>query len=110
MVNAFVKPGRLQGQQVFGLLDDADQSLVAVGIGANRTGVGFGQVVTNRAIADARFDVANGVGQEHRILGILLEKMESDPLGRAGADPRQFGKLGDELLKALGVGAHWRAL
>jgi len=33
VINAVVKPGRLQRQQIFGLLDDADQSLVAPGDG-----------------------------------------------------------------------------
>lgn len=55
---------------------------------------------------DARFDIADGVGELERFFAGLFEQMESDSLGGAGADPGESGELLHQVLDTLRVIIH----
>ncbi len=106
VVDAFVEAGRLKGQKVLGLLDDADQALIAGGVAADVAGIVFGEVVADRAVADAGFHVADGVGEFQCILRGLLEQVEGDAFGGPRADAGEVGQEIHQGLDAACVGAH----
>ena len=92
--------------KVLGLLDDADQAVVARGVGADVTRVLLGQIEADRAVVDPRLDVPHCVGELERHLRPLLEQVERDALGRPHPDAREARELVHEVLDRLGVGGH----
>src|SRR6185312_1041537 len=65
VVDAAEGPGPLQGDQVPGLLDDADQAGVSARVAAEGTKwlLGLGQIEAGLAVADAVLDVADRLGE-----------------------------------------------
>ena len=91
----------LQRHQVAGLLDHAQNVLLPAWIAANRTLFALRQIIALAAVLDVVFDVANRVGQRHRLVAMNAQNMIRQPLGRLLADAGQFGKLVDELNDGL---------
>ena len=59
VVDARVGGGAFEGDEVFGLLDDEDGGAVTARVGADGAGVGLGEVVADRTVADGAFDIDN---------------------------------------------------
>src|SRR5439155_25858406 len=57
---------------------------------------------------DARLHVANRVGQTHRVVRLLLEKMKRDAVGRGHADAGKTRQFVHQVLNALRVRSHGR--
>src|SRR5690606_34520283 len=109
--------GLLDGDDVAGLLHDADEGGVAAVVGADATlgaagvgvvavaGLGLGQVEAPAAEGDALLGGGDGGGQPEGVGALDLEEVEGDPLGRLGADAGEPSQLVDELLDGPRVGA-----
>ena len=96
MVGTAVFAGPLDGQNVHGLLDDADHRRVAAGIRADGAGLGLGDVAANAAVLDLRPELQDRLREP---LGVSLggtEQVEGDPLGRFPAQSRKAGQLRDD--------------
>jgi hypothetical protein len=83
----------LDDAHVLRLLDHADLPLVAGRAGAERAGIGVGDVIAGRAVGDPLLDVADGVAQPLRILARRLEHVKRQALGALGADAGQLLQL-----------------
>ena len=108
VINARIRPGTLQGHQVAGLLDHADQPLVAPRVaadGAKRL-VGLGQVEASLAVANPFLDRPDRLGQGQGLLGLALQDMMSQPLGRLGANAGQATERLGQAIQGPGVSGH----
>ena len=83
VVDAFVDVGGFELEEVFGLLDDADEAVVAGGVGADGAGVAFGEVEADGAVADLFLDGANGVGEGEGVFARIFQEVEGHALGGA---------------------------
>ena len=97
----------LDDRDVLRLLDDADQPLVAGRAGAERAGIGVGDVIARRAVGDALLDVADGVAQPLGILARRAQDVEREPLRALGADAGQLLQLLDEADEGSGRDTMW---
>ena len=88
----------LDREEVGGLLHDADDRAVAASVEADRAELLLGQVSALTAEADALLDLANRVGERDRLLLRDAQKVEREPLRRAGADAGQARELGDQVV------------
>jgi hypothetical protein len=96
VVDALVAAGALDGGDAGGLLDDADEALVADGAGAVGAGVDVGDVVADGAEAQAGFEGADGVGEGGGVFLGGAEDVEGEALGGFGADAGEFFQFFDE--------------
>ena len=98
VVQPAVLGGPLHRDQVGGLLDHADQRVVAADVEADRAHLVLGQVAALAAEADALLDLHDrGRERECLLLG-RAQQVEGQPLRGALADARQAGQLRDEVL------------
>ena len=96
VVAAAEAAGALDGKDIQRLLDDADDAVIAAGVGADATGVGLGEVLTDGAEPNALFDVEQGGGQFLRFNFGRAEDVVGEALGRLGADAGQAVEGFDE--------------
>jgi hypothetical protein len=94
--------GALDGDDVAGLLDDADLPRVAALVRANPAARAVGEVEADLAEADLLLDLADRVGQRVGVLGVGAQDVEGQPLGGARPDARQLAELGDQALDGRG--------
>ena len=90
MVDAVVLVHALHRDDVAGLLDDADQAVVAAGVGADAAAGLVGEVEAELAQADLLLDLEHGVGERGAILLGGAQDVKCEPLSGAVADT---GKL-----------------
>src|SRR3954447_7526940 len=90
--------GALDGDDIAGLLDDADEARVAALVLADAAARLVGQVEAHLAQADALLDLADRVGQRVGVLGVAAQDVEGQALSGALADAGQLAQLGDEAL------------
>jgi hypothetical protein len=86
----------LQGQYVLGLLHDADLAPVALLVGADRTGVGIGNVAADGAKPGLLLYRQDGIRQ---LPGLLLrgaQQVVGEALGALGPDAGQPVELPDK--------------
>ena len=108
VVDARVLVRALHRDHVGGLLDDADQAVIAARVLADAAARLVGQVEADLAEADLLLHLADRLGQRDGVLGGGAEDVEGEPLGGAGADPGELRELGHEPLDGRGVAAHDR--
>ena len=98
MVEAAELRGPLERDDVDGLLDDADQRVVAPLVGADAAELLLGQVAALAAEANTFLHLLERGGERERLLRRPLEDVEREPLSRPRADPGQPRQLRDEIL------------
>jgi hypothetical protein len=81
----------LEGDDVLGVFNHADQTSIAAGVAADRASLMRGQVAANRAEADPGLDHGQGVKEVAGRGLIRLQEVKQNPLGGAGSDPGTFG-------------------
>ena len=96
------------GGDVGGLLDDADQALVAGGTSAVGARVDVGDVVAHRAEAQIRFDVAYGLREAFGVFIAGAEDVEGKTLRALGSNARQLLQLVDEARHGFGETRHFK--
>jgi len=95
--------GALDGDDVLGLLDDADGRVVAPRVGADAALLGLGDVAALLAEADARLDLGEGRDEPGHVVGVGLQEVEGDALGALGTDPGESSELVDQVLHSAFV-------
>jgi hypothetical protein len=85
-----------QGKHIESFLDNTYTSVVAIGIKANVTWVGFRDVVADRAKHDLFLDGENGLGKGTGVVVGHTDEIVCEPLRRFGANARQLVELLDE--------------
>src|SRR6478735_9315327 len=98
VVGAAELAGALDGDDVLGLLDDADGGLVAARVGADAAALGLRDVAAHLAEPDARLDLGQRRDETRDVLGVGLEQVEGDALGALGPDAGEPSELVDEVL------------
>ena len=93
----------LERDEVDGLLDDADQRVVAPRVDADRAELLLGEVAALAAEADALLHVLDRGGERERLVLRHAQQVEREPLRRALADAGQAGQLRDEILDRGGL-------
>ena len=107
MVEPPVLAGALDGNDVLGLLDDADDALVAAGVAADGALGGLGDVAAGLAEADLGLDGAQGLDEALDGGRVGGQDVEGHALGGLGADAGQLAELVDEVLDGAFVdGGH----
>jgi hypothetical protein len=106
MVDAVEVLGLVDGGDVGGLFDDADQTLVARGAGAVDAGVDVGDVVADRAQTQAGLDVAHGGGEGLGIVFAGAKNVEGEALRGFCSDAGEFLQLVDEARHGFGKFGH----
>src|SRR5882724_2440048 len=91
-----IAAGALDGGDVLGLGDDANQGDIPARVPADRAGIGLRQVATNAAEADLLFDLDDGRRQRRRVLGRGAQNMECQAGGGLLADTGQLSQLLDQ--------------
>ena len=84
--------GALDRDHVGGLLDHADQRLVAAGVLADPAARPLGEVEADLAEADLLLDLADRVGEAERVVVVGAQDVEGEPLRGALADPGQLAR------------------
>jgi hypothetical protein len=109
--------GGFEGDDIFGLFDDADAVLIAAGIFADAADGFFGEVEADGAAADGCADVVNGVCEGLGVTGGAGEYIVGEAFGGFAADAGEFGEFVDEAADGGAVGVvsrvgrgfgHWR--
>jgi hypothetical protein len=95
--------GALDGNDVAGLLDDADDRAVAPLVLADAAARALGEVEAHLAEADLLLHLADRVGEGVGALGVLAEDVEGQPLGAALADSGKLRELGDQAVDGARV-------
>lgn len=93
----------LKAYDVLGLLDDADEALIAPGVRTDLADGLLREVVADLAAFDLVLDVPDGLGQRHGLSGLGLQDMKSQPLGRLGPHPGELPKFLDQLIQTLRI-------
>src|SRR5438034_4295820 len=88
----------LDGEEVGGLLNDADDGAIAPGIGADGAELLLRQGPALAAEADALLDLADRVGKGEGLLVRDAEDVEREALRRARAHPGQARQLRDQIV------------
>ena len=88
----------LDGDQVDGLLDDADDRVVAARVETDRADLFLREVAALAAEAHALLDLLDRPGERERLFLLRLEQVERESLRGAAADARQARQLCDEVL------------
>jgi predicted enzyme related to lactoylglutathione lyase len=88
----------LDRDQVDGLLDDADDRVVAARVEADRAALFLGEVAALVAEANAFLDVLDRGRERERFVLRPLQEVECEAVRSAGADAGQAGELRDEIL------------
>jgi len=106
VVDAHVSAGALDAGNAGGLLNDADEALVADGAGAVGAGIDVGDVVADGAEAQAGLELADGVGEGGGVFVAGAQEVEGEALGAFGADAGELLEFVDEPGHGLGVTGH----
>ena len=106
VVDTRIVAGALDAGDAGGLLDDADEALVADGAGAVSAGIDVGDVVADGAEAQAGLKLADGVGEGGGVFIAGAQEVEGEALGALGADTGEFLEFVDEPGHGLGVAGH----
>jgi hypothetical protein len=100
VIDAVVGASLLDGGDVGGLLDDADEALVAGGAGAVGAGIDVCDVVAEGAEAEMLFDLADGVREGFGVLQRRTEDVKGEALRGLGADAGELAQLFDEVRRS----------
>ena len=107
VIDAGVGAGLLDGVDIGGLFDDADQMRVARGAGAVGAGVDVGDVVADGAEVQMLLEGADGVGERGGVGVGRTQDVEGVALRSLGADAGQLAEFVDEPGHGLGeTGSH----
>ncbi len=98
VVEAAVLVRPLQGHDVGGLLDDADDRPVAPSVAADLAGLVLGPVAALVAEAHALLRLLERAGERERLVRRRAEQVEGQPVRGPGAHPRKARQLRDEIL------------
>lgn len=104
VINPAAQAGLFEADDVFGLLDDTDDVVLAAGVGADAADLRLGQVEANAALADVGLDIADGLGQGEGLFGVGFEDVKRQPFGGLGADAGQGGELLNQFIQTFGIG------
>ena len=105
MVQAVVAARTLNRLDVARLAHHANAGGIAHRILADRALVGRGVVKAAAAKVDLLLNLQDGLGQATGLLGIGLEQVIGDALGRLGTDARQAAQFIEQFLQTV-VGTH----
>jgi hypothetical protein len=105
MVQAMIAARTLDCLDVARLAHHANASGIAHRVLADGALVGRGVVKATAAKVDLLLDLQNSLCQAAGLLGISLEQVIGDALGRLGADARQTAQLIEQFLQTM-VGTH----
>ena len=103
-------PCFFEDDDVFGLFDDAYPAFIATGIGADGTGIGFGEVIADFALFDFGFDVVYGLGEGEGIGGFGFEDMEGQPFGGLRANARKASQFLDKLINCFSIASRHNSI
>ena len=109
MVEAIVLTGPFDGDDVVGLFDHADHTLITACTFAVKAGISISDVITDAAFADFQLGVANGVGKRDGVFRAGAQDMESKALCRLLADAGQSFELIDKPGDRFGKVRHQRS-
>ena len=98
VVEAAELGGALERDDVDGLLDDADERVVAARVAADRADLVLGQVAALAAEAHPLLHLRERGGERERFVLRPLQDVEGEPLRRPRADAGQAAQLRDEVL------------
>src|SRR5690606_4648897 len=90
--------GALDGDDVLGLLDHADDGGDPARVAADLAALLLRDVAAHLSEPDAGLDLEQRVGEAPDVGRVLGEQVEGDPLGALGADPGQSPELVDQIL------------
>lgn len=107
VVDAGVGAGFFDGGYVGGLLEDAEEALVADGVGAVDAGVDVGDVVAEGAEAQVGLELSDGEGEGVGIGGGGTEDVEGQALGGLRAYSGELAELLDEARHGFGEAGHF---
>jgi len=100
VVDALEGAGAFHGLNVCGLLNDADEALVAGGAGAVGTGIDVGDVVADGAEAQAFLEAAHGFGEGRGIIVRGAENVEGERWALLVPTPGSF--FNSSMSRAMG--------
>ena len=106
VVDAVEMARLFDGGDVGGLLDHADELLIAGGTAAVHAGIDVGNVVADGAQTQLGLDVANGGGQSFGVVRAGTQDVKGEALGALAADSRQLLEFVDEPGHRLGKFGH----
>jgi hypothetical protein len=87
--------GFFDGENVYGFFDDAEECWIAASVGADSTGLAFGEAAALRAELNCAAGVGEGFGEIGGEFGGRLDEVEGDAFGGTGADAGEFAKRCD---------------
>ena len=93
VIDAVVVARLLDGGDVGRLFDHADEPLIAGRAGTIDAGINVGDVVADRAQAQAGLDVVDGSGEGVGVVFAGAQNMERQPLRRLAANAGKFLEL-----------------
>ena len=97
VVKPFVFARTLDGEQVGGLLDHADEAAVTLRVGADVAQFRIGDVEADAARVQRTFRTQDGLREPPHVLFGQVEKVKGEPLRALGTDAGQFAEFADEL-------------
>ncbi len=93
VIDALIGVGVLKGEDVLGLLDNADARVVALGVGTDRAWVGVGDIAADRTERDLLLESQYGVGKKPGLFGRRSQKVVSQTLGALGPHAGEFAEF-----------------
>ena len=105
VVEAVVAARALDRLDIARLAHHANASGIAHRVLADGALVGRGVVKAAAAKVDLLLDLQDGLGQAARLLGVGLQQVIGDALGRLGTNARQTAQLIEQFLQTV-VGTH----
>src|SRR5690606_28654596 len=90
--------GALDGDDVLGLLDDAQDVVAAARVGADPAALPLGDFAADLAEPDLALHLGERVGQALHVGGVRRQDVERDALGALRPDPGESTELVDEVL------------
>lgn len=106
MIVAAKGRGLFDGEEIARFLDDADQSSVPFGVGADRAGIIFGKGKAAGAELDGGVEFGQGLGKFQGVGRRSPEDIEGQPGCGLFADTRQFAKGLDQPFERGGNNLH----
>ena len=98
VVEAAVLGRTLDGEQVDGLLDDADDRAVAARVEADPAHVFLREIAALAAETHPLFHVLDRLRERQSLVLLRAEQVEGEALSRTGADTGKAGQLRDEVV------------
>src|SRR5271169_6077720 len=100
-------PRLLDGGNVGGFLDHADELLITSSTAAVAAGIDIGDVIADRAQAQLGLDVSNRGGESFGVIFARAQNMEAEALRTLATDSRQFLEFVDQPGHGFGKARHF---